>query len=119
MSDIEELNELLWDAEEIGVYTNSSCGEDSGILVATNRRVFFLSKEFSNYMKITNLIYINKIKGLDYGKGPYSGWIEIGIKRRRKNLRFNNIDNDSVIEIFDYIKGRIGQINTIITLNQK
>lgn len=117
MSDIEELNEFLWDAEEIGAYVNSSCGDDSGILVATNRRVFFLSKGFS-YMKITNLIYVNKIKSIDYGQGLYAGWIEIGIKRKRKCLRFDNIDNDSVIEIFEYIKGRVGQINRAINEGQ-
>jgi hypothetical protein len=106
MSDIDELNELLWDAEEIGTYVNSSCKEFSGILVVTNRRVFFVSKGESS-MKITNLIYINKIKSVAYGKGTYSGWIEIGIKKTRKRLRFDNIDNDSVIKISENIKSRI------------
>jgi hypothetical protein len=106
MSDIDELNEFLWDAEEIGAYVNSSCKEFSGILVATNRRIFFLSKGESS-MKITNLIYINKIKSVEYGIGPYSGWIEIGIKKTRKHLRFDNIDNNSVIEISEYIKNRV------------
>lgn len=108
MSDIDELNKLLWDAEEIGVYVNSSCKELSGILVATNRRVFFVTKEDVS-AKVTNLIYINKIKNIEYGKGPFSGWVEIGIKRTRKRLRFDNIDNDSVIQISEYIRSRVEQ----------
>lgn len=109
MSDIDELKKLLWDAEEIGAYVNSSCKELSGILVATNRRVFFASKGDVS-MKVTNLIYVNKIKSIEYGKGPFSGWIEIGMKRTRKRLRFDNIDNDSIVQISEYIRSSVGQI---------
>ena len=110
MSDLDELNELLWDAEKIGAYANSSCEECSGILAVTNRRIFFASKGDIS-MKVTNNIYVNKIKSVGYGKGVFSGWIEIGIRRKRKHLRFYNIDNDSVIEIFEYIKRRVEQIS--------
>lgn len=104
MSDIDELNELLWDAEEVGAYAYSSCGGVTGILVVTNRRIFFLSKEFSP-MKITKSLFINKIKSIDCGKETFFGWIEIGIKKTRKSLRFDNMDNESVIEIYNYIAG--------------
>jgi hypothetical protein len=103
MSGIDKLNELLWDAEEIGAYANSICEERNGILVATNRRVFFLSEEDLS-MKITKNIYVNKIKSVDYGIGILSSWIEIGIGRKRKCLRFDNIDNESVMKIYEYIK---------------
>ena len=108
MSDIDELNKLLWDAEEIGIYVNSSCGEDDGILVVTNRRIFFALKGDLS-IKVTNNIYVDKIRGVNCGKDTYSGWIEIGIKRKRKCLRFHNVDNSSVIEVSDYIKGMVGK----------
>lgn len=118
MSDIDELNELLWDAEEIGACVNSSYKELSGMLVATNRRVFFAYKGDIS-MKITNNIFINKIKSIDCGKGPFSGWIDICIKRTKRHLRFDNIDNNSVDAISEQIKNRIAQKIGPITIRRQ
>jgi hypothetical protein len=108
MSDIDELNKLLWDAEEIGIRVNSSYKGLSGILVATNRRIFFAYKGDVS-MKISNNVFVNKIKSVNYSIGPLYGWIEIYIKRTKKHLRFDNVDNNSVVTIYDYIKNRVEQ----------
>lgn len=110
MIEDDELQNILRDKENFESSIESSFDGDKGILISTNVRLIFVSKGWLSGIKVNKDIYYNKIKEINYGKGIFSGWIEIQISKSQL-LRFDNVDNAAIIDFAENLKRKIIKID--------
>ena len=107
--EVKELPNILSNDEKLESVLRANFGSNSGILVATNKRILFVDKGFWGSLKVEDMFY-DKINSIQYETGFAFGSVAIFISSIK--LEFTKMEKQKVKDFAERIRVKISSISS-------
>lgn len=112
--ELKEIASMIRPDEIVGTGSTAQYGKTPGLLVATNKRLIYVSKVLLNVT--VEEFYYNKISNIQYTSDIMFGQVEIYLSGSW--CKFHNLNIKNGKQMADFIKQQINSVNDVQTTMQ-